>query len=427
VFQDWGNQPEDYAIGRKGWDLLNAVRWNPSGAPPLGQVPDLADALLGLPPPGAIDQAVAADQRKRWDHVQSGPDFQLAFLDARNWRRFHRDDAARERAAAELIDASALALQLGAGRLDPDKLLILIAGTPVLGAKRIEEAQTVIARRLKMPEFGDFEAWAANDAGLTNLLRTLVAFGRVLVLSGDVHYGFANNASFVNPQSGARARIVQLCASALKNHSDLPLGAELISSEADDTGWRGAVGVADAGWRAMLLDRLVAHYDGQIEQTREHGAPPGELDELLRRRFRLRQARLLGSAWVLPDSPLAADRAALALTRSLLESGGGAWDFRVDGIRPTLEHYSLDGLRMQLGGLRSVDGEDERYCIGHNNLGLVTFGLAVDGSLASVTQLLYFDDRQGKHERPGHNPAGIDVLDVLRVTAPLTPPTAAEM
>jgi hypothetical protein len=56
-----------------------------------------------------------------------------------------------------------------------------------------------------------------NRITYQSMLRRLAAFGRVIVLSGDVHYGFTNHTAYFGSQGQAPARIVQLCSSAAKN------------------------------------------------------------------------------------------------------------------------------------------------------------------------------------------------------------------
>jgi hypothetical protein len=423
AFQDWGNQPEDYVPGKKGWDVLNAIRSNAAGVPPIAQVPDLADTLLGLPPAGNLDQPVNAADRKRWDHVLSGPGYQALFLDERTWRQFRSDAVLKEKGAPELVSTAALLRQLDPGRLPSGPLTILVAGTPVFGAEIIELVQDLEARRRKRPEAADFEAWAANDAGLANLLRTLLRFDRLVVLSGDVHYGFVNRVSFLHPPSGKRVRLAQLCASALKNHSEAPSAAEFGVRERYLTKWRGTVATGGPQWRVGLLNQLIDHYTRQIDQARASGAPQDEMGELLRTRFELRQALQLGRAPVLPDLPGAAHEQARALMRSFQLGGADGWTYRVDGVQPQYQRYHLDGARLVVGGLESST-DLARYCVGHDNLGWVSFLLGADGSPVSVTQMLYFDFRQDAHRLSGSVP---DRIDVLAASVSLTTPTDAEL
>jgi hypothetical protein len=66
----------------------------------------------------------------------------------------------------------------------------------------------------------DNEAWSANRAAFEDLLRRLSGFGKVVILSGDVHYGYSSETAYFPSSPGAlAARIVQFCSSALRNES----------------------------------------------------------------------------------------------------------------------------------------------------------------------------------------------------------------
>jgi hypothetical protein len=68
------------------------------------------------------------------------------------------------------------------------------------------------------PVIVDREAWSLNRRAFETLLATLAGFGRVVILSGDVHYGFAGCVDYWDWRGGGdrRARFVQLTSSALK-------------------------------------------------------------------------------------------------------------------------------------------------------------------------------------------------------------------
>ncbi|MEL6986440.1 MAG: hypothetical protein AAGK97_01310, partial [Bacteroidota bacterium] len=72
----------------------------------------------------------------------------------------------------------------------------------------------ILAGQLKF----DFEAWGMNKKSFEGLLKKLSDLNKVIVLSGDVHYGYSSVLDFWDgSESNPSARMIQLTASALKN------------------------------------------------------------------------------------------------------------------------------------------------------------------------------------------------------------------
>jgi hypothetical protein len=109
--------------------------------------------------------------------------------------------------------------------------LIVVAPTPVFGFRPIEELGRVLAKRVS-PTFADYENWAANCRNIADFVdlvfTKLPEF--VVVLSGDVHYGFEIAVSIST--ASTTLPVAQFCASALKNHPTgvLGFGAQVLRS-----------------------------------------------------------------------------------------------------------------------------------------------------------------------------------------------------
>ena len=69
------------------------------------------------------------------------------------------------------------------------------------------------------PAAVDREAWSLAPAAFEALLATLVPFRRVVILSGDLHYGFAGSVAYWDRRDGEErpARFVQCTSTPLKN------------------------------------------------------------------------------------------------------------------------------------------------------------------------------------------------------------------
>lgn len=222
VFQDWGNQPYDYAgilpDIPPGTELLNYLTYvKPDSLPgtqpepqKIESEPEAMDALLDIG-----DASTVADARKRWHYAVSGPVHQVIVLDTRTWRDFTMDGE-----GAGLINEIQLQEQLDQHVPAPpsDTLTLVVSPAPVIGLPILEEGiQKVIA--LFSPHSADDEAWLSNRTIFEKLLAKLAKFERVAILSGDVHYGFTHSMAYFARDGAAynTARIVQLCASSQKN------------------------------------------------------------------------------------------------------------------------------------------------------------------------------------------------------------------
>lgn len=125
--------------------------------------------------------------------------------------------------------------------------LVLLIPSPVVGAEWIEAVQGLIG--WLSPSAGDVEAWAANPRNVLDF-ADLVAPARpdpLVVVSGDVHYGFEAAVRLETPSR--TVQMAQLCSSALKNHpegglaaSARILGAKVVQSPHASHWWAGDSG-----------------------------------------------------------------------------------------------------------------------------------------------------------------------------------------
>lgn len=284
VFQDWGNQPEDYGddMNLAGRRILEALRMpdptSPSGPAPDPLPPPMVDLsalnhratvnqLFGLGPDAAAQLAQVAREalptalvgtsdasdyalvkpegRKRWDwayRARANWPLKLISLDTRNHRGFPTELWA---ARAELPIAGFFGsgqtnggLQTGgyvaaANLIQPAELTrqlsdrfqvgplnLVISPAPVFGLPLVEDLFQRLSALNSGPEVADFETWQGNPDGFKRFVAALR--GRdVVLLSGDVHYAYSNILTFLDGEDGVQPPIVQLCSSSMKNETNL--------------------------------------------------------------------------------------------------------------------------------------------------------------------------------------------------------------
>lgn len=277
VFQDWGNQPDDYLIANPsplGRQLLDQLIYPGGNTPPpiadhtgngpaqfssiIGVGPEVATELSNLNPNSSqllnlvdfVDEApndrafavVAPAGRKRWDwEYMPRPTslFKVIALDTRNHRAYPTVQwAARIKVPlssspnpqtggyvgpAVLIQPDELQRQLAA-RLSSQALNLVISPAPVFGLPLVEEVFQRASVLSSGPEVADYEAWIGNPDGLRRVFDALTGSSpggpRVVLISGDVHYAYSNSLAFNGPGSS----IIQLCSSSLKNETAMTRG-----------------------------------------------------------------------------------------------------------------------------------------------------------------------------------------------------------
>lgn len=191
AFQGWGNDPAAFAppspfidtiVNRSTRDDFDGALW------------DFTGWSYALP---TIPTVIALDTRTR--RAYDGP-----------------GEAARLMNTDALDTLNELWNDVGMG---PRGSLILLSGAPIFGFDIVEDLQR-LAGMFTRAETVDHESWYANKDGYADLMTALTDRLRpyfCIVLSGDVHYSFSNDADFICNGSGLI--VAQLTASAFKNES----------------------------------------------------------------------------------------------------------------------------------------------------------------------------------------------------------------
>ena len=211
--QHWGNVPERFASGTLEAQLLGAATFT-------GSSPDTPTtrALLGAPgaapadPPSAL-RDLSTPGSLRYDlHLgpAEGYPVRVIVLDERTAREFVRVDEPAAR-----ISLSALALQLPPPT-DAAPLTILVTPSPAFGSHLVEDLiQPAASLFPGGAEFADYDSWSGVTANHQELIARLAAYQPVVVLSGDVHYGFTGSVTLA--VGGITSRFAQLTGSSVRN------------------------------------------------------------------------------------------------------------------------------------------------------------------------------------------------------------------
>jgi hypothetical protein len=230
LFQAWGNSPEQFRDGEAGAKLLGNL--------PQLQNREELDLILGLP---SIDEINAWNMDNlewlgpksgaqlpskvlKFHFALTGPNYQVLFLNTRTHRAFPAKD---NKAPAELISEDGFALQIPTpSQNQPPKVLtFVVSPAPVFGVEWIDNVQ-LWQRLLFGRRKADYERWNLSDTCFDRFLSRTSDLGahqngqqkkatRTIILSGDVHYGYAAQVQYSNDK--AVAAITQFTASSLKN------------------------------------------------------------------------------------------------------------------------------------------------------------------------------------------------------------------
>lgn len=239
IFQAWGNTPWQFAedsAGEVGRKLLHAAgQWNGTDShTALSEI----QLLVGLNQPEDVitkKKLVNPAGALQWNYYLganvNGPPIEIIVLDTRTWRGFPQG---KKGPAALIADEEALERQIPL-KPPPGKegITVVISPTPVLGVSLVED---IVQANAPYPfsRAVDRESWSHYRPSLELLISRLVRrSSRLIVLSGDVHYGFSAHLSYwahrpfgtLAPKEEPvfqTAVIAQLTSSALKNESSWP-------------------------------------------------------------------------------------------------------------------------------------------------------------------------------------------------------------
>jgi hypothetical protein len=285
LFQMWGNTPDRFTGGGPGAQIMALLaQWN--GQPDRQPVLDEIATLLGVPGkklPTFKDgpaQLPRDSQALGYAYCITWPKcpIELVVTDPRTSRVFYPEPME----PAGVMSDAAIVEQIPVPDPVPYLSLVVIPG-PVLGVPWIEARQE--SRTPDIVWGRDAEAWGLQPRTFHRLLGRLARRPRVLVLSGDVHYGFTITAGLWASQpygeptplaTPARGALAQLNSSSLRNETSSTrtihgmgwnaaavVDAALVHNPDDWAGWpdlRGLGGTAyvpRSGARTEQVGRLI--------------------------------------------------------------------------------------------------------------------------------------------------------------------------
>jgi hypothetical protein len=367
VFQAWGNTPEQFATSQAGDRLLDALRdWRGENNSTYVMIQTVVQV------PGNTGVGL------RWDYEYLGPEYQVIVLDSRTKRGYPSGD---NRAAPDLLSPAAIQDQVTARKRSTNKrVTIVVAPAPVFGHWAHEKAAHLLgagAAKSRIPwlgidlpgeTYGDREAWLVEHrrSCFESFLRALAPFERVLLLSGDVHYGFAFLVHYWDErqQPEQRATFVQFTASAFKNEDkktrklgNLWWGADVAMAAAGpllSARHAGFLGWETPGRHLQNLTDPVPPIEGTPAVVRVPG-PPGTTI-VTPPKWRYRSA-------MLTDTRTAAERGVPATAVAPASTG---WLDRAAAF--TKQHT------------RVAKYDQMRTVVGHNNMGTIAFDASPPGS-----------------------------------------------
>jgi hypothetical protein len=228
LFQAWGNDPDQFQSGQRGGQLLNAiVSWaqSPNSDPDAGEV----RARLGMPtdsvPTGESEYPRSTDA-VTWHYELSGTSYRIIVIDPRTRRAYLGGHDYPALLSVATLDEQLKTLETTP--LNDEQVLIVVSPAPVVGNPTLEMLQGVVAHL--HPYFLDPEFWAGNAGAFQRFLTRIATSAgnanrqRVVLLSGDVHYGFSARVRFsaqtpFEQTSAAPAQgvLAQFTCSAFKN------------------------------------------------------------------------------------------------------------------------------------------------------------------------------------------------------------------
>jgi hypothetical protein len=407
LFQAWGNVPDRFEAG-VGKSLLDLITV-PAGQlrTPLSVTPAAADVLLDIAPGGPSP----AGQRVMWDWTLDGPEHRVIALDTRT----HRDYTSAAQDRAGMLTEAEMARQLSANKpADPATLAFVIAPAPVTGHPLVEEALQPLLAGAEGARAADNEAWAVNRKDFEAFLRRLGAFGRVVLLSGDVHYGYTNHTAYFGAAPQTPARFVQLCSSAAKNTEAKTLAIQAI----------GFLGMAGRGWFGFstpITNDGGANLRASLKAGSEANPTNRSLRELY---FGLIIEDRLKPPPVIPSGPWITDSATNEVAQIVALARPDDWAYRVAYLS---DLRSPGQRRTDLGITAATDipkvtleliGKLGVTVVGEPNIGQIRLRM-VQGQLQLVHRLHWLPPR------PDLDP-DTSVIAYTEHVAPLTAPTAAE-
>lgn len=244
LFQHWGNVPARVAAAGSPEAQVLAAAAAPFTPPPAGAAASPITAgvetLLGMPqvPLGAAPldlRNMAAGVRYDFRlGPADGYPLHVVMLDERTARRLPSGDGRAGRVAPTALDLQWPSPQDN----EADTPTLLVAAAPVLGLNVIEHVlQPLLGLKEGGPASFDFEGWTAHQPTFENLLARIDEWRRVVILSGDVHFGYTKTLVYERPPGDPdSARAVQFVASGAKHSVALTVLLHLLGDAATKLG-----------------------------------------------------------------------------------------------------------------------------------------------------------------------------------------------
>ncbi|MDJ0737211.1 MAG: hypothetical protein QNJ47_24625 [Nostocaceae cyanobacterium] len=234
--QGWGNTPERFAQGTSGEALLEVTQaWLGNHGTNKQQEEEIYQRL-GLPTYTDIINSHSkripiSDFAIKWHYTVTGPGYEVIVLDTRTCREFPGDKFDFPALLSpEAFDSQISDLE---GNKNAEVTLVISSG-PVIGIPFLETVQKyakAISEKFGSAAWGfDTEAWSLEETTFERFFARLALRAlpnqrnRVIILSGDVHYGFAARLQysairpFEHPQKvNTDMIVVQFTSSSLRN------------------------------------------------------------------------------------------------------------------------------------------------------------------------------------------------------------------
>jgi hypothetical protein len=245
LFQAWGNTPEQFEPDVTGGKLLQtAAAWSAFQGSHLENEALLAqflglptnDPTTGLPRFRQDGNTLILDRHPSaltWNYTLRGSHHEVIVLDTRTWRGYPLDQA--DEAPPMLLSETAFNRQLRQPLQQTDRdnqtgqtaitTTFVIAPTNLVSLKAIDWVQHLNLKQGKVFANDVGDAWNIHKYAFSKLLKTLFEQrDRVIILSGDIHYGSVVCLQYWSLQRSESTEstetphlLVQLTSSALKN------------------------------------------------------------------------------------------------------------------------------------------------------------------------------------------------------------------
>ncbi|HEX6054141.1 MAG TPA: hypothetical protein VFZ21_32950, partial [Gemmatimonadaceae bacterium] len=242
LFQDWGNDPVAYESGPKAQLLTLIQQLFPTGltkGPDQQAFEQIAALLAHNEPltPTADGKFLSVNPALKWHFTIDGPKHRAVVFDNRTRRSYASQAGPPGNVSVDaLVDQLPLP-PLPAGR----EILIVVAPLPVIGppvldeivaplsyrvfdavqakntASLLDPSSTSGLRQMTGTNPDAIEAWAFDGETFEHLLKRLEPYGRVVLLSGDVHYSSGTVMSYWRGNATRPARFAQFISSGFKN------------------------------------------------------------------------------------------------------------------------------------------------------------------------------------------------------------------